>query len=598
MGIRLNIHIPIKLPIFAKRNYQTVHTMKKNLPVRSSNYGEMIRRNGYYVDKTHFIPILEKNEYQYVFFLRPRRFGKSFFLSTLEHYYGVQYAEKFDHLFGEYHIGQKQYTTPLKNSYYVLKFNFSAMTGENSQDIRKEFETEIRNQLIRFTDTYSIGTETERTPVISGNSSTEMFRNFMTLFLKYKPDGKIYLMIDEYDHFTNELFSFRRDEFRELVSGTGWVRKFYEVIKQFMGEGVIDRFFATGVTPVTLDSMTSGFNVAQNITLDSAFDSLAGFTEAELTGLIEGTICGDGECDIQSVVKELRHWYNGSRFTPEAGPQLYNPQMVITFLAKFSGSYKFPQEMADINVTSDYKKVSAIVELLPSEERESLINQILSTEEVSSQLTLLYNNELSYDFSQAVSLLFYNGLLTIKSVSFGIYKFVIPNYVIKKIFWEYFAKIHDRRFGNESKMDFIAKALTELTMKGEIDGIVKAVQHTMKKLSYRDIENFSEKHLKMIFLTLLIDNNAWFVKSEPELQNGYADILLKRTALNPGKHDILIELKYVKKTGAEELVKISEKGIMQTIKYSESIKEESAGDLLSFLVIFFDKYNFRIHKIE
>ncbi|NUM72329.1 MAG: AAA family ATPase, partial [Ignavibacteriaceae bacterium] len=335
--------------------------MKKKIPRLTANFESLVLDNGYYVDKTEFIQKLEGLNFPNLFFLRPRRFGKSLTLSMLEYYYGIQHKDKFDDLFGQYYIGQPGNSTPLKNSYYILNFSFSGIGTDIRDEIKKKFEVEIRTALQSFLYKYDIGREQEIYEFLSVTGSSELLRNFVMLFRKYRPEGKIYLLIDEYDHFTNELFSFDTGHFKDIVSRNGWVRKFYEVIKQFMGEGIIDRFFATGVTPVTLDSMTSGFNVAKNITLNSDFHNMAGFTESELRGMLVNTVYEEGKFDIDTVVSDMRSWYNGSKFSADATERLYNPQMVISFLSEFGRNWKYPVEMADINVTSDYKKISNIL---------------------------------------------------------------------------------------------------------------------------------------------------------------------------------------------------------------------------------------------
>jgi hypothetical protein len=255
---------------------------------------------------------------------------------------------------------------------------------------------------------------------------------------------KIYILIDEYDHFTNELFAFNMGHFKEIVSRNGWVRKFYEVIKTYMGEGVIDRFFATGVTPVTLDSMTSGFNVAKNISLELKFNEMAGFTETELRGLVENTIYEDGKFDINHLIRDMRDWYNGSRFSPEGGEKLYNPQLVISFLADFSEKFKFPERMVDHNVTSDYKKITNILAPLSDEQRRLVVDEVLTTERIFEGLTLQYNFERDFTKTDAVSLLYYNGLLTIEDSFTGLMTYSIPNYVVKQLYWEFFRALKEK----------------------------------------------------------------------------------------------------------------------------------------------------------
>ena len=409
--------------------------MKNRIPLLTSNFASLVGGNGYFVDKTCFISKLEELNFPNVFFLRPRRFGKSLTLSMLEHYYGIQYRERFEGLFGQYFIGKPENTTPLRNSYYILTFNFSGISTDIKDEIRGKFDVEIRSALMNFLYCYGIGEEGEIKEFLNLDGGSELLRNFMILFKKYKPGGKIFLLVDEYDHFTNELFAFNPEHFKEVVSRNGWVRKFYETIKIYMGEGIVDRFFATGVTPVTLDSMTSGFNVAQNLTLDNKFHNMAGFTESELRGMIENTIYEEGKFDIDTVVTDMRAWYNGSKFSVESQERLYNPQMVISFLSRFSDNFTYPREMADINVTSDYKKISNILSLLPASESDSITQEILNQQSISEKLTIQFNFELPYTRIEAISLLFYNGLLTIQGDRFQFYDFVIPNYVIKVMYW-------------------------------------------------------------------------------------------------------------------------------------------------------------------
>ena len=570
--------------------------MKKNIPSKSSNYASFIEDNAFYVDKTEYIRVLESINDKYLFFLRPRRFGKSLLLSMLEHYYGIQYKERFDELFGQYFIGKPENVTLLRNRYYILNFSFSGIKTDNVDHIEKEFNSEVSSQIIRFLNTYSIGSEEDSKVFESDLSSPDLMRKFFTLFRKFVPSGKVYVLIDEYDHFTNELFSFNTDHFKGIVTRNGWVRKFYEVIKQFMGEGIVDRFFATGVTPVTLDSMTSGFNVAQNITLDYKFHNMAGFTEAELRGMIENTIYEEGKFDIDTVVADMRSWYNGSRFSKDAKERLYNPQMVITFLSRFADNFKYPDEMADQNVTSDYKKIANILASLSHEESDEIISTVLETDRFSERLTIQYNFELPYRRTEAVSLLFYNGLLTIEGERFQVYDYVIPNYVIKVMYWEYFRYLFEARHNIKYDSIPVRDALIEMSESGKIDKLVEYVHSILEKLSNRDLQNFTEKNIKMIFMTLLMGNNAYFVKSEYESNDGYADLLLIPTKINPGKDSFLLELKYLKKSSKENLETEKIKALEQVSRYKSELAAE--GVLCkAFAIVFVGKSGFAVEEV-
>lgn len=570
--------------------------MKKKIPRLTANFESLVLDNGYYVDKTEFIQKLEGLNFPNLFFLRPRRFGKSLTLSMLEYYYGIQHKDKFDDLFGQYFIGQPGNSTPLKNSYYILNFSFSGIGTDIRDEIKKKFEVEIRTALQSFLYKYDIGREQEIYEFLSVTGSSELLRNFVMLFRKYRPEGKIYLLIDEYDHFTNELFSFDTGHFKDIVSRNGWVRKFYEVIKQFMGEGIIDRFFATGVTPVTLDSMTSGFNVAKNITLNSDFHNMAGFTESELRGMLVNTVYEEGKFDIDTVVSDMRSWYNGSKFSADATERLYNPQMVISFLSEFGRNWKYPVEMADINVTSDYKKISNILAPLTPEESDEIISTVLETDSFTERLTVQYNFELPYTKTEAVSLLFYNGLLTIESAIINLYNFVIPNYVIKQMYWEFFKY----RFTTEKQLRFdstkIDRSIIQMFTEGKTDMLVEYVHSVLKNLSNRDLQKFSEKNIKMIFMTLLMGNNAYFVKSEHENNEGYSDLLLIPTQLNPGKDNFLLELKYLKKSSKESLETEKNKAVEQAGKYKAELAAEGIV-CKTYAIVFVGKSAYAVQEV-
>lgn len=569
---------------------------KKRIPSLTSNYPTLISENAYFVDKTQFIPKLEELNFKNLFFLRPRRFGKSLLLSMLEHYYGIQHKDRFDELFGDYFIGKPENTTALKNSYYILKFNFSGINTQTEEAILGKFDAEIERGIQDFTIAYPLFTREDVKSVLAVKGNVEMFKKFISLFMQTVPKGKIYLLIDEYDHFTNELFSFNSDHFKTIVSRNGWVRKFYETIKIYMGEGIVDRFFASGVTPVTLDSMTSGFNVAQNITLDYKFHEMAGFTEAELRGMIENTIYEEGKFDIDTVVSDMRSWYNGSRFSKDTDRRLYNPQMVISFLSKFSDRFQYPDEMADINVTSDYKKISSILSLLPREVSDEIIQEVLETTKITERLTIQYNFELPYTKTEAVSLLFYNGLLTIENEMLSKYTFVIPNYVIKQMYWEYFRHLFTSSKNlmyDNSKID---DTIIEMALHSKIDKLLEYVNSILKNLSNRDLQKFSEKNIKMIFMTLLMGNNAYFVKSEHENKEGYVDLLLIPTKLNPGKDNFLLELKYLKKSSKENLEVEKANAIEQVSKYKAELATDGL-DCKTFAIVFVGKSGYAVAEV-
>ncbi len=571
--------------------------MKKKLPIITSDFATLVGGGGYYVDKTRYIRILEELNFPNIFFLRPRRFGKSLFLSMLEYYYGMQHAERFDELFGEYFIGKPENVTSLRSSYFVLKFNFSGIDTGIEEEIRFKFDEEVRSAIKMFLYTYGIGREEEINNAIEPTDSASLLRRFITLFVKYKRGSKIFVLVDEYDHFTNELFSFNRGHFSEAVAGNGWVRKFYEVIKQYMGDGIIVRFFATGVTPVTLDSMTSGFNVAKNISLDRRFNEMAGFTRFELEELVRSTLWEDGKFDFNKVIDDMREWFNGSRFSLDGVEKLYNPQLAVNFLSDFSALNEYPTNFIDVNVVSDFRKISSILAPLPGGKRDGLIEDVLDDDLIKDGLTIQYNLENDFSRKDAVSLLYYNGLLSIED-SFGdLITYTIPNYVIKQLYWEYFRADLEKKNAFSMDHNAVGEVLREMSIDGGIDRLVNYANVITGSLSFRDLQGFSEKHLKMVFMTIFAGNKLFFVSSEREVNSGYVDILLKRTGFNPGHFDHLIELKYLKTDQLKDIENVRMEGTLQASRYRDSLPAEEQVNLKSWLIISSGKKIIEYHSV-
>ena len=574
--------------------------MKKRLYL-TADFETLITNNGFYVDKTQFLQKLENLLNPNVFFLRPRRFGKSLFLSVLEYYYGVQHKEKFEKLFGNYYIGQPENVTPLKNSYYILRFDFSGIVTETEKDIMRLFNEKLFIGFREFNSHYKLLSNEQIDDITKKTYPSEILGSFLSVLVANGFNSKIYILIDEYDHFTNELFSFNQDHFQEIVSRNGWVRKFYEVIKQFSGSGLIDRFFATGVTPVTLDSMTSGFNIARNITLEAEFNDMAGFTESELHEFILGTIYEEGKFDLNKLLTDMRAWFNGSRFSRKGTDKIYNPQLVLSFLSIFQSTWEYPEEIIDNNVTSDWKKISNILMKLPKKERDSIIEEVYINERIEGSLSTQFNLETPYRSTDAISILFYNGLLTIEKEEYGIMHYVIPNYVIKNIYWEYLRIIYEQEFGIALDLSEKGKIFKQMASEGDISLLVEEVANIMEPLRNHDYQNFSESNLKMIVISILSLNKMYIIDSEKEVSTGRVDLLLTKYDPYDSKYQFLLEFKYIKMKDEKLKIKSAEgkteskyenvkrEGIAQLKKYLESDSIKRLENLKTYLVIFREK---------
>ncbi|MCK6606540.1 MAG: ATP-binding protein, partial [Ignavibacteriaceae bacterium] len=359
-----------------------------------------------------------------------------------------------------------------------------------------------------------------------------------------------------------------------------------------------DRFFATGVTPVTLDSMTSGFNVAQNITLDHKFHSLTGFTESEVVKLISETMPGVQKYDSAELMNNLRSWYNGSRFSPSAEEKLYNPQMILSFLREFRDTYTYSGMMSDINVTSDWKKIDNIISQLPPGTAESVIDQVLNNDYITDSLTLLYNPETPFTKTDVISLLFYNGLLSIDGITAGFYKYVIPNYLIRQLYWEFFRNRMEREKNLDLSSNTLAPVFIEMAYEGKIGKLIGKISDVMKILSNNDFQNFRESELKMIALAILSVNKIYMIKSEAPAGSGRVDLLLLKNKDFDTKYQYLIELKFVKVKDSSKIPAVAAEAETQALRYLNSEDISNLENLKAYTVVFHNRFEAEVKLIN
>jgi len=413
------------------------------LPYGISNFQTLVREGYHFVDRTPFITQLEGLNERYLFFLRPHRFGKSLFVSMLQFYYGVEYAEEFEELFGKFAIGKKP--TPMANGYRVLKFDFSRLNTQTPESTAFSFMQNARQGVGNFLSFYSDCFEEEdQTYILAAQEPNTLLIRLFERVYNQQHSGvmaeKLYILIDEYDHFANELIAFRLENFKETVSRTGYVRKFYESIKTATGDGIVDRLFVTGVAPLTLDSMTSGFNIGSDISLERLFHKMMGFEEADVREILAGV--GIDQAQLQHTLEEVRQWYNGYLFNRNATARLYNPDMVLYFASQYARSNQYPEKLLDSNVASDYSKIRKLLRLdQPEIQNFAVLDELLSEGQIAAQLTRQFSFERAFTRDDLVSLLFYMGIITIKEGQLTRLIFEIPNFVISQLYFEYFNQL-------------------------------------------------------------------------------------------------------------------------------------------------------------
>jgi hypothetical protein len=410
---------------------------KTRIPYGISNFAMLREENYLYVDKTKYIEILE-NLPPYQFLIRPRRFGKSLFLSMLENYYDIHKKGQFMSLFGDLYIGQNP--TPDQNNYLVLSLSFSSIvTSEGKERLIQSFDDNVISSvrsLVRICRDFL--PEKDLPENVTG---AEMAIRFITQ-TALEAGVKIFIMIDEYDNFANDLIgSGNKQLYQDLISGEGYVRSFYKAIKDGTTKS-IKRVFMTGVSPIMLDDLTSGFNITANLTLEKSLNEMLGFTGEEVHGVIV-ELGLDLVFKEEELLKDLRKYYDGYRFCGEAGERLFNSDMVLYFLTALQENKQYPRNILDHNAKTDYRKLQ---ELAFNFRDEETIDLLISRENIVTELVERFTlKEMYLRKENFISLSYYLGMLTIKGVKKNRYILSIPNYVVKTIYWEYFLDQLEKR---------------------------------------------------------------------------------------------------------------------------------------------------------
>ena len=546
----------------------------KKLPYGISNYEELIEDGYYYVDKTRYIEKLENLAEKRIMFLRPRKFGKTLFTSTLENYYDLKKVEKFEKLYGETYIGKNP--TKLKNSYHILKFNFSGIDTTNEETTIKGFKEEVSISISGFIAKYNLDFYVNPELTAEG-----LFSSLIEAFKTQKTGEKIYVIIDEYDHFANELLGFNPNQFKSLVSKNGKVRKWYEILKKGT-ESVIDRIFITGVAPITLDSLTSGFNIGSDKTQEKKFNEMMGFTEEELKELMKKQeITEKKQEEILPIMKEN---YDGYKFSLEAKEKMYNSNMCLYFLNKYIECKEIPRQLIDVNIASDYSKLGKMLDLCKGEEREKIIEKTVSGEGIVSEIRQKFNPAMEFTEIDLVSMLYYLGYLTIEDEEVGYPKLNIPNKVMKEIYSEYFLRILKQNIDIDIN-DNYTEIAREIALEGKIDKIVEMLERYLKNLSNRDYIKFDEKYVKIIFYCIAMNLKIFRLKSEMEVQRKYPDILLIPKEKEKGYRGVMIEFKYLKKGEENKLKEKQEEARKQIEEYKEFEEIKELENINSYTVV-------------
>ena len=548
-----------------------------------SDFKTLIKKGYFYQDRTQYIETLENWQSQFPIFLRPRRFGKSLFIMTLHHYYGLEHKAEFQEIFGNLYIGK--HPTAEANSYMVLSFDFSSIDTTTQKTTYQGFLENVLNGVSVFMNTYKEFFTEEQREIVDNQKSPEGVIKILFRFIQNnKISHKVYLLVDEYDHFANELLSFDIKQFKSNVMTNGFVRKFYEVIKKAVRDSVIARLFITGVSPITMDSLTSGFNIGDNISLNPIFHDMMGFTHAEVLEMLKGVDIPAEK--IPEIMSDLIDWYDGYQFDAEASP-LFNPDMVLYFLKEYSIKGKYPTEMLDSNIITDYQKIRNIFLIDAGEiDRLEILDNLVKVGTIDFQLTRIFNLAHQFNDDDFLSLLFYMGLLTFKEALSSDWRFEIPNYVIKKLYFEYFGAIQLEKTRFSKSLSPITRAIDSMMNDGQPEPFFKIVEYVLKENhSNRDEMVYGEKHLQTLMIALLFPYKAFKIHSEYESKRTYPDVFLERIPDRKINHEVVLELKYVKKSASDTLKTVIKEAQEQLNGYMKT-ERFSRPDVRGYYIVF------------
>ncbi len=552
-------------------------------PYGISNF-EILTQNDYiFVDKTQFIEKLEQSKERLVSYLRPRKFGKSLWLSILEYYYDIKQEGKFNKLFGKYYIGK--YPTPARNSYRILKFDFSGIDTSTPESTKQGFNANIQTTLEGFFKYYTCFSQEEQLKIINEPDAEEKMSKF---FKFYPKDLPIYLLFDEYDHFTNDILYRNKNEFIETVSKQGYVRKFYEVIKTATQQGIADRVFITGVSPVTLDGLTSGFNILTNLTHNPEYETMMGFTEDEVRELLKLVL--QDKSRENEIMNEMREWYNGYKFCESSEQSIYNTDMVLYYLKEFKDTQQAPERLLDINIAPDYGKIKQMFRVLDVHKHYEVLTEILQKGYIDAELVSIFNFDKGFTQADFINFLAYLGNLTIdKAVLHNIVRFKIPNRVIEILYWQYYGEVLQEQADlSIDVLDAIQPAILEMALQGNHVPFFNLVENLLKELSNRDFSSkFNEKYIKLAILAYISQISVFDIRSENELKGGgYPDImLLRKSTTHIEHHEYVIELKYLKKEQENALEKTKQEAKGQILNYYHQDKTLQNKPYLHLLIV-------------
>ena len=573
---------------------------RKRLPYGMMNFAVIRREDYYYVDKTRFIPMIEQAD-RFFFFIRPRRFGKSLTLNVLQHYYDVRTRDKFDDLFGDLYIGK--HPTANRNSYLVLYLNFSGITGELN-DYRKGLDAHCQIRFDFFCEVYSDLLPHGIRERLDEKDGAVNQLDYLVSECE-RAGQKMYLFIDEYDHFTNAILSDAESlhRYTDETHGEGYLRAFFNKVKAGTYSS-IERCFITGVSPVTMDDLTSGFNIGTNYSLTPQFNQMMGFTEEEVREMLTYYSTNSPfRHTVDELMEIMKPWYDNYCFAQDCYGEttMYNSNMVLYFVKNYIDNGKAPREMIEDNIRIDYEKLRMLIRKDKEFAHDaSVIQTLVSQGYITGELKKGFPAVNITNPDNFISLLYYFGMLTISGIDKGKTKLTIPNLVVQEQLYTYLLNTY-----NDADLNFSSYEKSELSSQLAYDGNWQAyfgyIADCLKRYASQRDKQKGEFFVHGFTLAMTAQNRFYRPISEQDTQAGYVDIFLcpMLDIYSDMKHSYIVELKYAKYRDSENRVEeLRQEAIAQANRYADTdtVKQAIGSTQLHKIVVVYKGMEMRVCK--
>ncbi len=556
----------------------------KRIPYGKGDFEAVNAENDYFVDKTKYIPALES--VPFIFLIRPRRFGKTMFMSMLESYYDIKKKDRFEEFYRDTWILKNP--TENRAKYLVLTFNFSEVT-KDKEIVQDDFNNYCKVKIRDFIRYYAEFLSESLVEEVNQYNTAHEQLYILSSGLKTK-DTKIYLMIDEYDNFANSIIAdYGSTEYQKLTRNSGYFKQFFSNLKGMAsgsGSG-LSRIFITGVSPVTMDDVTSGFNIGKNISIDERFNEILGFTEKDVHEIIDYyTEQGVFFHDKNDTIEIMKKWYDNYRFYEKAESTVFNTDAILYYMLSSYESKNMLSNLIDDNLRMDYGKLRYLITL----DRKlngsfNKLKEIIDNNGIVANVKTGFPQDKLTEEDNFVSLLYFFGLLTYSGVIIkGKPLLKIPNETIRTMMYEYIRASFDDAISFSVNIFELTRRIQDMAYDGDFKPVINFIADELNKQTrIRDYIQ-GEKVIQGFFLAYLNITDFYLSLSEDELSKGFADIVMKPFYLKypDMKYAYLLELKYINRTdNVNDLKKeISRKVKDATVQLQKYSSDEFSAKML------------------